>query len=182
MGTCSGLPQSVAGAAHGAYERLLSRRVYLLPEVRDVNVDQVGRQGEVIIPNTREQELTRQHAAVVSDHELEQIVLASRQFYLPVRPSHLAGGGVDLEVRHAQDLIPLRPPEQRTDAGQKLLDIERFGEIVVGAEVEAVDLVERGVAGRKHDDRYPAAPLANPLQDPNPVQLREHYVEYDEGR
>src|SRR5215208_7213323 len=100
MGTCSVLPQGVAGTAHGTYERLLSGRVYLLPEVRDVDVDQVGRQGKVIIPNTREQELTRQHAAVVSGHELEQIVLAGRQFYVPIGPPHLAGGGVDLEVRH----------------------------------------------------------------------------------
>src|SRR5919112_3116305 len=182
MDTRSGLPQGVSGTAHGAYELVLPGRVYLFPEVGDVDVDQVGRQGEVVIPHPREEEFAGEHAAMVSGHELEQVVLAGRQLYLPVGPPHLAGGGVDLQVSHAQDLIPLRPPEQGSDAGQELLDVEWFGEVVVGAEVEAVDLVERGVAGGKHDNRYPATPLAHSLQHPDPVQRGEHYVEDDEGR
>src|ERR687897_81884 len=141
MGTCSGLPQGVAGTTHGTNELLLTGRVHLLPEVGDVDVDQIGRQGEVIIPHPREEKLAGEYAAVVAGQELEQVVLAGSQLYLPFGPPHLARGGVDLQIRHAQDLISLGPAEQGANAGQKLFDVERFREVVVGAQVEAVDLV-----------------------------------------
>src|SRR5215213_7208265 len=147
MDTCSGLLQDVSDPAHRAYEVHLARGVHLFPEVGDVDVDQVGRQAELLVPHPREEELAGEHPTRVSGHELEQLVLAGCQFYLSVGATHLAGGGVDLEVRYAQHLVPFRPPQERTDAGQKLLDVERLGEVVVCAEVEAVDLVERGVAG-----------------------------------
>ena len=43
-----------------------------------------------------------------------------------------------------------------------------------------MDLVYRGVAGREHDDRHPAARLPEPLQYSHPVQPRQHDVEDDD--
>src|SRR3954462_1151411 len=53
MGTCSGLLQDVSDPAHRAYEVYLARCVHLFPEVGDVDVDQVGRQAELLVPHPR---------------------------------------------------------------------------------------------------------------------------------
>ena len=54
-------------------------------------------------------------------------------------------------------------PARRPDPGEQLVDAERLGDVVVGAEVERLHLVVRPVPGRQHDDRQPA-PRAQPAQ------------------
>jgi hypothetical protein len=49
------------------------------------------------------------------------------------------------------------------DAGEELIDAERFGDVVVGAGIEGGDLVATAGAAGEHDDgcRAPAAEAAN---------------------
>src|SRR6478752_3879818 len=58
--------------------------------------------------------------------------------------------------------------EQGPHARAELPDRERLGDVVVGAELEADDLVELVVAGGQHDDRH-RAPGAELLADLEPV-------------
>src|SRR3712207_2373685 len=162
--------QGVAGPSDGADEALFSGSIYLLPEVADVDVYQICGEPTILVPHAREQQIAREHPSGVADHELEQLVLAEGELDLPAPSPHLLGGCVDFEVRHAEYLITLRPPEQRPDAGQKLLYVEGLGQVIVGTVVEAVDLIQRAVAGCQHDHRDPATCLAYPPQDPDPVQ------------
>ena len=65
------------------------------------------------------------------------------------------------------------------NARQQFLDRKRFGDVVVGADVEARDAVGDAVVGGQHDDRH-AALGANALADFDAVHSRQHQVEDDE--
>src|SRR3712207_9204789 len=99
--------QGVACPSDSADEAHLSRRIYLFPEVADVDIYQNGGEATILVPHTREQQLAREHPSGVAGHELEQLVLARGELDLSVPPPHLVGGCVDFEVRHAEYLITL---------------------------------------------------------------------------
>ena len=73
----------------------------------------------------------------------------------------------------------LGPPEDRPDPRRELAQAERLGHVVVGAELEADDLVHLGVLGREHDDRHAGLGPDDPA-DLDAGQLRQHQVEQDE--
>ncbi len=54
--------------------------------------------------------------------------------------------------------------------------VERLGDVVVGAELEALDLVDRAVAGGEHHDRH-VGELADPLEHPVAVQVGQADVQ-----
>src|SRR5919112_2197901 len=135
IGTVSSPPQRVASPSHCADQALLPGGVHLLPQVTDVDIDEVGCQAELLVPDAREEEIPGEHAPGISGHELEQFELAGRKLYLPLGPPYPAGRGVDLEVANEEYLVPLGPPEQRADAGEQFLYVERFSQVIVGATV-----------------------------------------------
>src|SRR5215216_3977313 len=147
--------QGVTCAPDSADQLLLPGCVHLLPEVGDVDLHDVGGDAELLVPYPAEKEVAREDPSRVAGHELEEIVLAGGEIYLPLPAPHLASGGVHLQVGNPQYLVALRTPQLGPDASKELVDLERLGHVVVGAEVEAVDLVDRGVAGGEHDDRHP---------------------------
>ena len=69
----------------------------------------------------------------------------------------------------------------RPDPGRELAQAERLGDVVVGAELQADDLVELGVLGGQHDDRH-ARFGADDAADLDARQLGQHQVEQDEVR
>src|SRR3712207_6827666 len=115
-----------------------------------------------------------------SRHELQQLVLSGGKLYLPVPPPDLMRRGVHLQVSYAQDLLTIGAPYESPDAGCELLDVEGFGEVVVGAVVEAVDLVQCGVAGGEHYHRHPVAPTSEFLQHSHAVEAGQHDIQYDQ--
>ena len=73
----------------------------------------------------------------------------------------------------------LGPAEDRPDPRGELAQGERLGDVVVGAELEADDLVDLGVLGREHDDRHAGLGPEDPA-DLDARQLGQHQVEQDE--
>jgi hypothetical protein len=69
--------------------------------------------------------------------------------------------------------------QHRPDAGQEFLDAERFGDVVIGAGVEGVDLLPAVQAAGQDDDRYrgPGAQLADDL---DAVEVGQAEVEHDQ--
>ena len=93
---------------------------------------------------------------------------------------------VDDEVAVPEPARPLRrrrrrPPQGRLDPGQQLRKAERLRDVVVGAELEAADLVGLGAAGGDDEDRD-AAELADPLDHLPAVEAGQRDVEDDEVR
>jgi hypothetical protein len=69
--------------------------------------------------------------------------------------------------------VPARAP------GQQLAEVERLGEVVVGAGVEAGDAVLDGVAGGQHQDRRQHPGGTEPVAGLEAVDARQHHVEHD---
>ena len=62
------------------------------------------------------------------------------------------------------------------DPGQQLVDPERLGDVVVGAEIEGCHLLGLGGAHRQHDDRQ-LRPFADPRDHLLAVEIRQAEVE-----
>ena len=92
--------------------------------------------------------------------------------------------GVEREVADAQRGHPARraPAQQRAQAGEQLLALERLDEVVVGADVQARDARLERVTGREHQDRRVVAVLAQALGDVDAVQARQPEVQHDDVR
>ena len=73
----------------------------------------------------------------------------------------------------------LRAPDHRAHARQQLLDAEGLGEVVVGAQIEAVDLVLILPTRRQDDDGH-GGELAHPLRDGKAIHPWHHDVEQHE--
>src|SRR3989442_1303660 len=94
--------------------------------------------------------------------------------------THVKAPDVDLQLAGAHELrlVGFRSgaPQQRLGAGDELLGMERLGQVVVSAHLEADDLVRHLVASSQHDDRH-LAQLANLLADGQAVGSGQHDVE-----
>ncbi len=101
---------------------------------------------------------------------------------LSVHP-HLARAAVDLEPAEAQQRIGRRcaAPQHGAQAGQQFARVERLGQVVVGAQLQA-DHAVGGIAPRgEHDDRHGAG-CAQAGADLEAVAVRQHQVEDDRVR
>ena len=90
-----------------------------------------------------------------------------------------AGAGVEPH-RPAVELalgVAGRAAQQRADARQHLLEMERLGDIVVGAGVEALHLVAPAVARGEDQHRHGAAGAPPGFQHRDAVHLRQADVE-----
>ena len=72
-----------------------------------------------------------------------------------------------------------QPAQNRANAGGQLSRVERLGQVVVGAELQADDAVHIFAAGREHDDRHFAF-LAQAAQDFEAIHARQHHVQQDD--
>ena len=94
---------------------------------------------------------------------------------------------VDEQVAVADDAaadrvgeVAVRAPQQRLDPAHQLAQPERLGQVVVGAELEADDLVDLVVARGQDEDRHLGSGRAEAAQDLEAVHPGEPHVEHDE--
>ena len=123
--------------------------------------------------------------AGIGGEVLEQQPLGPRQLdQLPVPGDH-PPLEVDLDVvegEHARARARTRrSAEHRANAGRQLVGMERLGDVVVGAEVEALGLVGGRALGGQQDHRH-RPPLAQLAHDLDAVEVRHHDVEQDDVR
>jgi hypothetical protein len=74
----------------------------------------------------------------------------------------------------AMDLVA---PEQRPDTRDQHVEVERLGQVVVRAGVEAPNLVRGGIPGRQHQDRHEAAAGAERRADAPAIHPRQHQIQ-----
>ena len=91
--------------------------------------------------------------------------------------------GVNFERADAQHRylrLALHPVTQRgPHARQQLADIERLVDVVVGAEIERLDLFRLPLARRQNDDRH-VGPFARPPDDVLSVTVRQSEIEQND--
>ena len=83
----------------------------------------------------------------------------------------------------ARDVLAVgrRAAKDRLHARDELARVERLRQVVVGADLEADDLVDVLVARGQHQDRHVGA-AAQPPADLDPVDVGQHQVEDDQRR
>ena len=74
-----------------------------------------------------------------------------------------------------------RPSQDGAHAGGELVGVERLGDVVVGAEVEALRLVGGRALGGQQDDRD-GTPFTELAHDLDTVEVGHHDVEQDDVR
>ena len=78
--------------------------------------------------------------------------------------------------------VAVGAPEERLDAAHQLAQAERLRQVVVGAELEADDLVDLVVARREHEDRRLRAGRTHAAEHLEAVDAGQADVEDDEVR
>ena len=67
--------------------------------------------------------------------------------------------------------------DERVQSSGELLDVKRFGQIIVRAKVEAVEPLVQSAAGGAENHRHCRMPLPQVTQDAQAVAARQHDVE-----
>ena len=71
-------------------------------------------------------------------------------------------------------------PQCRAHAREQLFHAERLGDVIVGAEIERLDLGNFVAAARQHHDRNILAPLTNLAEQLEPLHVGKAEIENDE--
>src|SRR3954451_24957953 len=174
--------EDVARAADRMEEPGFATGFELSAEVRDEDLDRV-RDGEgVVAPDLVEQPLPRDDEALVAHQVLEQLELSLREVDRAIAPRDLVCVGGQGQVPRPWRRHPARrpPPQQRAHAREQLLSLERLDEVVVGADVEALDARVECVARGEDEDRRVVLVVAQALRDVDPVEAGEAEVEDDQ--
>ena len=147
-----------------------------------MHVDDVAPGVVLVVPDVVEDALAAEHLVGVPHEELEQRELLDREFEALGAASHGPRHRIEHEIagrqRHRQGAP--RAAQQRAHAGQQLLEGEGLDQVVVGAAVEAGDLVVGRVAGGEHEHRNGQTTLAQVAADAETVETRQHDVEQDQ--
>src|SRR5205085_1063334 len=140
----------------------------------------------IVAPDLVEDLLAVEDLALVLDEELQQLELAHGGLdLLAVLGERLALEVEDelaeLEaVRDALLLVAALAAQDGVDPGDHLADVERLGDVVIGPEVEAHDLVDLLVLRGEDDDRDLDVVLLERLADLEAGDPREHDVQDDQ--
>ena len=116
--------------------------------------------GERVAPDALEQLVAGQHEPAMVEQLPEEVELLRRELDLLLADVHLPPAGVDREVAVADDgalrqaALRRRAAQDRLHAGDELARVERLRHVVVGADLEADDLVDVLVARREHEDGH----------------------------
>src|SRR3954468_6821970 len=170
--------EDVPRAADRVQEPSLAARLELAAQVGDEDLDRVRRRERVVPPDLLEEALARDDDALVAHEVLEQLELALGQLDRPPGARDLVRVRVQRQVGDDERrAAPRRPAaQQRAQAGEQLLALERLDEVVVGAGVEALDARLDGVARGEHEDRHVVGRAQAP-RDLDAVDLREAEIE-----
>src|SRR3954471_6206326 len=173
--------EDIARAADRVQQARLAAGLELAAQVGDEHLDRVRLRERVVAPDLVEQALARDDDPLVAHEVLEQLELALGELDVALAAAHLVGVGVELEVAgHQRGRAARRAAaQQRAQAGEQLLALERLDEVVVGAGVQALDARLQGVAGGEHQDRH-VVTLAQATGHVHPIDLGQPEVEHDE--
>src|SRR5215218_7740568 len=133
--------EDVPCAADRMEEPRLATGFELPSQIGDEDLDRVGDREGVVAPHLVEQLLARDDQPLVAHEVLEQLELALREVDLAVPARDLVRVGVEHQVADPQRRHAARrtAAQERPEAGEQLLALERLDQVVVGADIEPLD-------------------------------------------
>jgi hypothetical protein len=99
-----------------------------LPQIGNVDIEQVRERIFVFVEEMLVKLAARNHAAAVLREEFEQRVFARGQRHFPVRATHAACGKIDGSSGDDERRcgVPGGPANERAEAGQQFIEVERL--------------------------------------------------------
>jgi hypothetical protein len=176
--------QDEADAANGVNEARGSFGVDLLPQTRNLDVDDVveWRRSPRFFPDLARQHLARHEVALMAEQIFEELELARRQLEQSLTAHGASRHQIEFQVSRfqAKDFGRTTAAEQRPNPREELGQRKRLDQIVVGALIQAKDAIVDAVASGQNQDWRLQVPLPQGLQDFEPVPPRQHQIEYDQ--
>ena len=127
-----------------------------------------------------------QHLAGMLHQHAQQFVFLGRQLDLAVADLDDTAHQVDREVagpEHRPLAMDLQlMPQRRAHAGEQFIHPERLGQVIVGAEIERLDLAGLVAAARQHHDRHAVVAAADHAQQFVALDIRQAEIENDQCR
>src|ERR1700722_12807560 len=178
--------KDIANTANGAYPiAAVQSAAQLLTQIADVHVDAAILRHGVAAQNLLDNFLALQHFDRTLHKKCEQIEFHGGKVHVAMAPAH--GSGAFIEFNIAQN-DPLRTTgNDFADGGGaaaqhglntrgKFAGIERFSQVIVGADFETQDAIDILIAGSEHDDGHGGLG-ADLTQGFKTANTREHHVE-----
>ena len=126
--------------------------------------------------------VARQHPPGSGHESVQHIEFATRHGDRFAAKRDTARTQVEHDVAHLQlEIGPTGATQQRVHARDQLLQVGRLDDIVVGARLEAGDLVARRIARREDQHRYAETCVAKLAQHLEPAHRRQADIEDDAG-
>src|SRR6202008_3818568 len=147
---------AVADAGHGGDDPGLAEA---FAQCRDRDAHGVGERVCVLIPRPFQQLFGAEDTAFGSDEHFEHRELLAGERHVPAIAVNLSAEGIETQTCELSPgwSVVAAPAVQRSETEHELLELERLGEVVVGAELEPGRLVVEPVGGGQHEDRHAAA-------------------------
>src|SRR5262245_19510232 len=176
-------PEAITVAAHRFQQRLAARGVDLAAEPGDIDVHDIGQRVLAIAPDLVEDAGAREHPAWRAHQQFKNGEFLGGELDLLAASLDLEQIPVEHEIANLHDIRLrgeiARAADQRLDAREQLIEIEGLGEIVVGADAQAFDLVLERVHSGQHENRRVVSLLAQALADIVAVHIGQHQIEHD---
>src|SRR5262245_12767185 len=151
----------------------------LLPQLPDVH-PQILSVGQ-IVPQLAEQKLVGEHLAGVLHQNAQKLVLLGRQFHVLVTHLDDTSHQIDGQIAHSEDwalAVSLQlVAQRRAHPGEKLIHAKRLGDVIIGAEVERLNLAGLVTAAGQHHDRHALVARSNHSQQFEPLHVRQPEIE-----
>src|SRR5215510_1260441 len=156
--------------------------IYFAPQPLHVDLDQIGEGIEVLLPDVFGDLGAADDLAGAPRQVFKERVFLRGQLDLTPAASDSARPHVDAEIG---DLYGLRTqrgttPQQRPQARQQFMKIERLGQVIIRAHVEPRNAIRRRVARCQYQDRKSQSFRAQLAADFEAVLERQHDVEDDQ--
>ena len=135
-------------------------------------------------PHFAQQVTLRHHLAGVGEQYAEQAVFDRRQMHRLASAGDDAARQIDPRFAEFDDRARLvaaaaLPAQQRTRTGAQFADAKGFGQVVVGPDVERLDLVLLVRACREDEDRH-VRPSAQVADEVDAVAVGQAEIEHDQ--
>src|SRR3954466_4196992 len=128
-------------------------------QCRDRDAHRVGERVCVLIPRSSQELFRADDTAFGGDEDFEHGELLARQRDVAAVAVDLAAERIEPEAGYLSYGRPVvgAPAVEGAEAEHELLELERLGEVVVGAEPDPGGLVVETIGSGEHEDRHAAA-------------------------
>ena len=181
-GLAIGQLQGVSTAPDGVDESAVMASIDFVPEIIDIDVDDVREGVKIKVPHVLGNHRAREHASRVSHHVFQQRVFLRGQVDpLPAARDFMAGGVQD-EIVDLQNTrrVAGSSTQQGPCPGDQFFNGKGFGEIVVRAGIQPFHALVHSRASGQNEDRGGHLGVSYGFQDVDAGQAGQHEIEDDQ--